>query len=318
MNIEGVRLVKIEQFYFRGQEDLAIHTYKWVPEDGCMIKGVVQIAHGMAEEAYRYKRFASFLVENGYVVYINDHRGHGKSAETAEQLGHLAERRGFEYLVLDMHTLTCIIKDEYPGLPVFLFSHSMGSFATQEYIMHYGEHIDGAIISGSNGKQGIMLSIGAFIAAKEVKKKGRKAKSPLLDKLIFGKYNKPFQPNRTPFDWLSRDNDEVDKYIANPFCGTVFTAGFFDDFMGTLKYIEEMKNIEQVPKDLPIYIFSGDRDPVGKNGKGVMKLVNTYKKVGLKQISYKLYPGGRHEMLNETNKEEVMQDVLDWINAQYK
>lgn len=301
------------EFYFKSKDNLDIHVYKWWPEDETKIRGIIQIAHGMAETADRYERFAKFLTDNGYVVYINDHRGHGKTAGEKEEVGYLGDKDGFQYLVEDMYLLTKKIREEYRELPIFLFSHSMGSFAAQEYIMHYGEVLQGAILSGTNGRQGIVLDLGLMVAKYEAKKKDRKAQSPLLDKLIFGNYNKQFKPNRTPFDWLSRDEKEVDKYIANPFCGTVFTVGFFHDFLSELKYIEAKENIYKIPKNLPLYIFAGDKDPVGRNGKGIVTLYNTYKNAGLKNVTYKLYPGGRHEMLNETNRDEVMQDTLAWI-----
>ena len=305
--------MKTYEFYFKGKNKLDIHVYKWEPEDGRKIKGIIQIAHGMAETASRYERFAKFLTGKGYVVYANDHRGHGKTAGEVSNLGYLGDKDGFRYLVEDMYLLTQKIKEEYKELPLFLFSHSMGSFAAQEYIMHYGEELKGAILSGTNGKQGILLDLGLLVAKRQAKKHNRREQSPLLDKLIFGSYNKQFKPNRTPFDWLSRDEKEVDKYIANPFCGTVFTVGFFNDFLSELKYIEAKENINKVPKDLPIYIFAGDKDPVGRNGKGILTLYNTYKQAGIKNVSYKLYPGGRHEMLNEINRDEVMRDTLAWI-----
>jgi alpha-beta hydrolase superfamily lysophospholipase len=303
-----------ENFTFKSEEGTEIYTYKWIPDESVSIKGVVQIAHGMAETAARYERFAGMLTDNGYVVYINDHRGHGKTAKKVENLGILAEESGFKWLVEDVHKLTEIIEKENPSLPIFLFGHSMGSFITQKYIMLYGKRLKGAILSGSNGKQGMMLNLGLFVAKGEIKKHGRNAKSLKLNKMSFGSFNNAFKPNRTEFDWLSRDNVEVDKYIKDPFCGSLFTAGFFYDFLNGLKEIENKENLMLVPKEIPIYIFSGDKDPVGKAGKGVDKLINSYKKCEVKDLTYKLYKDGRHEMLNEVNREEVMCDVISWLN----
>jgi alpha-beta hydrolase superfamily lysophospholipase len=286
-----------------------------MPDEGVKVKGIVQLAHGMAETAARYERFAGMLTRNGYIVYANDHRGHGKTAGTIENLGYLADIDGFDWLIKDLHQLTGIIKKENPGLPLFLFGHSMGSFAAQRYVMLYGNELDGVILSGSNGKQGIILKIGAFVAKNEIKKYGRRAQSTKLNQMSFGSYNNAFRPNRTEFDWLSRDNAEVDKYIADPFCGTVSTAGFFYDFLTGLMKIENKHNLRLVPQDLPIYIFSGDKDPVGKSGKGVINLYNRYTDNGIKDVTYKLYKDGRHEMLNETNRDEVMQDVVHWLNC---
>lgn len=229
-------------------------------------------------------------------------------------MGYLGDKDGFKLLVEDVCDLSKIIEEENPGLPLFLLGHSMGSFVAQRYIMLHGNRLKGVILSGSNGKQGIILDMGSILAKMEIKKNGRKAKSPRLDKLSFGSFNKSFKPSRTKFDWLSRDNDEVDKYIEDPYCGTVFTSGFFHDFFTGLKEIEKDENIRMVPKNLPIYIFSGADDPVGKAGKGVIKLYNRYKDYGIEDIQYKLYKDGRHEMLNEINRVEVMEDVIDWLN----
>lgn len=303
-----------KEFTFRSEEGTEIFAYEWKPDDKVKVKGIVQLAHGMAETGARYKRFANKLTENGYIVYINDHRGHGKTAKTVENLGYLADSEGFKWLVEDLHQLSGIIKKANPNLPLFLFGHSMGSFVTQRYIMQYGKELKGTILSGSNGKVGLILHIAHFLAKSEVKKNGRRAKSEKLNKMSFGSYNNAFKPTRTDFDWLSSDDAEVDKYINNPYCGTIFTAGYFYDFLTGLKEIEDKNNLNNVPKELPIYIFSGDKDPVGKNGKGVIKLFSTYKGVGIKDLTYKLYKDGRHEMLNETNREDVMRDVIDWLN----
>ena len=304
----------VENFKFKDKGDLEIFVYKWLPDVNVQVKGVVQIAHGMAETAARYENFASALTNDGFIVYANDHRGHGKTAGEVQKLGELGED-GFNAMVENMHELNEKIKEENPNLPIFLFGHSMGSFLTQRYICLYGSGLKGAIISGSCGKQGIIIDIARLIAKREIKKIGRSGKSNKLDKLSFGSYNNSFKPNRTDSDWLSRDNKQVDKYIDDPFCGTVFTAGFFYDFLGGIKSIADDKEIKNVPKDLPIYIFSGDKDPVGKNGKGVLKLVKTYKEHGIKDLTHKLYKNGRHEMLNETNKEEVIVDVIRWLKA---
>ena len=304
-----------ENISFIGEENLEIQGYKWHPENTQNIRGVVQISHGMSEGAHRYERVAKYLTDRGYIVYAHDHRGHGRTAKNIDSLGVLGKKDGFKHLVTDLHTLTKIIKKENENLPVFVLPHSMGSFVAQEYIMHYGDELNGVILSGTNGKQGIILDFGLWIAKQEVKKKGRNAKSYTMDKLIFGNYNKQFKPNRTPFDWLTRDEKEVDRYIEDPYCGEVFTAGFFEDFLSGLKYIGKKENKKSIPKNLPIYIFAGDKDPVGRNGKGIYDLVKDYEEVGLQQVTYKLYPEGRHEMLNEINREEVMHDVVRWLES---
>ncbi|MGL4362995.1 MAG: lysophospholipase [Cellulosilyticaceae bacterium] len=310
--------MKPETFYMTTKDGFKIYVYKWLPDETMHCKGIVQIAHGMAEMASRYEEFARYLNKHGYIVYINDHRGHGKSAPSIEKIGYLGEKNGFEKLVCDMYELTKLIKEEYKELPIFLFSHSMGSFAAQQYIMHYGEKIDGAILSGTNGKQGILLDIGLLVAKNEVKKNGRYEPSPKLHLLIFGRYNKKIKKLRTNFDWLTRDEKEVDEYIANKYCGTIFPTSFFEDFITDLKYIQKPSNINKIHKDLPIYIFAGDKDPVGNYGKGIKTLYETYKNAGIKNIAYKIYEEGRHEMLHEINRAEVMKDIVNWLDDKIK
>lgn len=301
-----------ETFSFKAEDGLEIFVYKWSPENNKKAKAVLQISHGMAETAARYEKLGEELTKEGYIIYANDHRGHGKTAKEVDKLGDLGEN-GFEAMVDNMHQLTEIIQKENPKLPIFLLGHSMGSFLTQRYICLYGKELMGAILSGTNGSVGIMADIGRIIAKREIKMIGRSGKSERLDKLSFGGYNRAFKPNRTKIDWLSRDEKEVDKYMEDPFCGTIFTAGFFYDLLGGLKLIANKNEISKVPKDLSIYIFSGDKDPVGKNGRGVLRLVKAYKKAGIKDLTYKLYKEGRHEMLNELNRDEVIRDLLLWF-----
>ncbi|MCB2339705.1 alpha/beta hydrolase [Clostridium estertheticum] len=303
-----------ESFTFEGKDGLEIFVYKWMPDVDMKVKGVVQLAHGMAETAARYEDFANDLTKNGFVVYANDHRGHGETAGKIEILGELGED-SFNSMVEDMHRLNNIIKEENMSLPIFLFGHSMGSFLTQRYICLYGSELKGVIFTGTCGKRAIIVDIGRIASKVEIIRKERNAKSINLNKLIFGSNNNFFKPNRTLFDWLSRDNKEVDKYIENPYCGAIFTAGFFYDFLSGLKSAANAREIKNIPNNLPIYIFGGDKDPVGKNGKGALKLVKTYENHGARDLTYKLYKDGRHEMLHETNKDEVTTDIIKWINA---
>lgn len=310
--------MKISNFTFKGEEDTDIYVYKYEPIEKENINGVVQISHGMAEEAGRYKKFANYLTDNGYIVYINDHRGHGKSAKNINSIGILAEKDGIHCIVKDLNKLTKIIKTENNGLPIFLFSHSMGSFAAQKYIIDYSEDIDGVILSGTNGLHGIEVDLGFLVAKVMSKIQGREKKAYLIDKLAFGGFNKKFKPNKSEFDWLSRDFKEVEKYIENEYCGAVFSNGYFYDLFKLFKEIRNINNLKKINSKLPIYIFAGDKDPVGKFGKGVIRLYENYKKVGIENVEFKLYSGGRHEMLNEINKDEVTNDTINWIKQNTK
>ncbi|MGL6105738.1 alpha/beta hydrolase [Romboutsia sp.] len=307
--------MKESNFKFKGQEDLNIYVYKYEPINNEDIKGIVQISHGMSEEAGRYRVFAKELVDNGYVVYINDHRGHGKTADNIEKVGILSKQNGIEHIVEDLKELTTIIKDEHKDLPVFLFSHSMGSFAAQRYITKYSNLINGVVLSGTNGIHGIEVDLGLRVAKFMSKTKGRNEKAHLVDKLSFGNFNKKIKNSKTPFDWLSRDEEQVKLYIDNPYCGVLFSNGFFEDLFENFVYIRNKNNLETIDKNLPIFILAGDSDPVGKYGKGIVSLYNKYNSMGIEDVSYKLYEGGRHEMLNEINKEEVYSDVIKWLDS---
>ncbi|QGU94036.1 alpha/beta fold hydrolase [Clostridium bovifaecis] len=301
-------------FTFKSKDGLEIFTYKWMPEEGVQPRAVIQIAHGMGETARRYKEVGERLTNAGYIVYADDHRGHGQTAKEIDKLGEMGDD-SFNLMVDDMYQLTQIIKKENSELPVFLLGHSMGSFLTQRYICLHGKELRGVILSGSNGSQGIIANIGSFIANREVKKIGRNSKSAKMAEMTFGGFNKGFAPCRTDFDWLTRDEKEVDKYIEDPSCGFGYTAGFYCDLLQGLKLIARKEEINKVPKELPIFIFSGDKDPVGGMGKGVLKLINAYKKAGIKSVEYKLYKDGRHEMFNEINRDEVIENLILWLET---
>lgn len=307
-------MMRYSDFYFTSKiDENEIFTYKFVCDENVTVKGVVQISHGMAEHGKRYEDFAKLLTDNGYNVYVNDHRGHGKTAKNLKSAGYLADENGFDCLVDDIHTLTEIIKEENKDVPLILFGHSMGSFASQSYAIKYGDEIDGLILSGSNGDFGGKLDLANIIVKFTCKIKGRKYVSEFIDNLFFGSNNKSFKPCRTDYDWLSRDEKEVDKYINDSMCGFKCTCGFFEDFIQGLKFIEDRENIIKIRKDLPILIISGDKDPVGNNGKGLLNLKIRYEKSGIEDVKCILYKDGRHEILNEINKEEVKEDVMKWI-----
>lgn len=300
---------------FKGQDGREIFYRSWLPENAGVLKAAVQISHGLAEHSARYEDFAENLVKAGFAVYAGDHRGHGMTAGNIENLGHFSDTRGWETVVADMRSLTEIIKNNHPGLPIFLFGHSMGSFLSRDYIFTYPGNIRGVILSGTAADPGLPGYAGIAIAGLQCLIRGRRTKSLLIDRLSFGNYNKSFLPNRTDFDWLSRDNSEVDKYINDPFCGSVSSAGLFYDLLKGIKKISKKSNFLKIPKDLPMLLISGEKDPVGNNTGGVIKVYNAYKKSGIRDISIKFYKDGRHESLNEINRSEVYRDVVEWLNS---
>jgi alpha-beta hydrolase superfamily lysophospholipase len=296
---------------FKGSDTKQIHAYKWLPES--QVKGVLQVAHGMAEHAMRYENFAKFLNANGYALYANDHRGHGKTAGSIEKLGYFADKNGWDLVVEDMYVLTQKIKEDLPSTPVFLLGHSMGSFLSRDYISKYGNELEGVILSATAGDPKLLGKLGVFVAKMQSLIQGKKNFSNLLDKLSFGEFNKSFKPNRTAFDWLSRDENEVDKYVNDPYCGTVFTSSFFVDLLSGILKINQIDCIQKVPKNLAVYFIAGEKDPVGDFTKGVSEVFHKFQKVGIEDVTRKFYLGARHEILNETNREEVYQNILTWM-----
>jgi len=291
-----------------------VYVKKWFDETK-QPKAIVQLAHGMAEHIERYDAFAQFLVENDIFVYGNDHRGHGKTGEKAGIHGYFADVNGFERVVEDLFEISQSIRSDYANVPLFLMGHSMGSFLARRYIQKYSDLIHGVILSGTGGNPGLAGKIGKYIAKRQMKRFGSKTPSDTLNKLIFGSYNKGFESN-TGFEWLTRDQVEVHKYMNDPYCGFVCTSGFFYDLMNGLEVIHLDSEIQRIRKDLPMLIFSGDQDPVGAKTKGLVKTIQQYKNNGITNIDYTFYPEGRHEMLNELNRDEVYKDVLNWIQQQ--
>lgn len=303
----------MKSFTYKSDDGVEIFTRKWESDSKTKPNAIIQIAHGMAEHIERYDNFANELVSHNFIVYGNDHRGHGITAQLNNCSGYFADEQGFEKVVRDMNLLTTIIENEYPGVPIILFGHSMGSFLSRRYIQLYGDKIAGVILSGTGGDPGIMGKIGQLIAAREMRKRGPQTPSPLLNNLTFGSYNKGFKPNRTEFDWLSREELEVDKYIEDPMCGGIFTSGFFNDLLTGIETINKSKNIMMIPTKLPIFLISGSKDPVGSNAKGVLKTFKAYQQAGMEDVTYQLYEGARHEILKELNKEDVIADIINWI-----
>jgi len=302
--------MRIIENWFRASDGQTIFYNEFLPEDP-QVKFVVQIVHGMAEHSERYAEFAGFLVKNGAAVYASDHRGHGRNAVKDEDYGVWVDKRIWCTVVDDIKILNDISAKNHPGVPVFILGHSMGSFLTRFFISSYSLGIKGAILTGSGSNPTTVLHIGKFIASLQCFFGGVEKPSRLLDKMSFGSFNKGF---KKPFSWLSRDEKIVEDYIADPRCGGIFSCSFYRGFMSGLILINKVKKARGIRKDLPMIFMSGAEDPVGNHGKGVKKAVEFYKNIGIKSVECKLYEGARHEILNETNRKEVYQDVLDWIN----
>ena len=288
-----------------------IHVRRCSPDGE--VRGVVQLAHGIAEHVERYDGFAAFLAENGYVVVANDHLGHGQSIGSEEELGCLMEEGGWKRLVIDMHTLCEKTAAEFPGLPYFLFGHSMGSFLARTYLIAYPEGLTAAVICGTGQQSGALVRAGRAMGRLEIRRHGADYKSELLNKMAFGAYNKGIEPQRTPCDWLTRDDAVVDAYIADPHAGFVPSAGLFTEMMSGIAFISDRKNLARMKKDLPLLFIAGEKDPVGEFGKGVKRAYAAFLAAGMSDVTLKLYPDCRHEVLNELCRDQVMSDVLAWF-----
>jgi alpha-beta hydrolase superfamily lysophospholipase len=279
------------EFSFTSSDGLRIAYGRW--DSRGPVRGVIQIAHGMGEHIQRYGEFIEALVSAGVTVYGNDHRGHGSTASSAKQFGDFGNG-GFDLLVEDMVHLSRIAKDENPNLPFILFGHSMGSFAAQQYVLDHSREIDALILSGSGALDGL----------------ARLATSAPEGSNVL---NANFEPARTPFDWLSRDTAVVDAFMNDPLCFAELQTKAFASFLGAAPELSDPLRLRNIRDDLPIYLFSGSEDPVGQQRDGVELLIRRYEKAGLYDISHDFYQGGRHEMLNEINREEVRERLLAWI-----
>lgn len=302
---------------FKSFDGTVLQCYLW--NDVKNPKGVVQISHGMAEHARRYDNFATYLNKNGYIVFADDHRAHGQTSTKQSSKGVKGYHKGDIYFdtVQDEVAITAYLKEKY-DLPVILLGHSYGSFVAQRYL-EFDNEADGVILSGSARMDAAILAGGAAISKLQYKLHGGEKTANLLDKLSFGNYNKPFKADKTDFAWLSRDKEQVKKYIFDEQCGYVMSIAFFNFFLNGLKQAYKSENLAKVNKDKPIGIFSGDCDPVGgKKGKFVTALYEQYKGLGVKDVTVKLYPEARHEILNEINNAEVYADFLARINEMAK
>jgi alpha-beta hydrolase superfamily lysophospholipase len=287
-----------------------IYSCSYTPGDGKEVKALIQISHGMSETAVRYAPFMQYLAGEGYAVFMNEHAGHGTHAET---LGYFSDQpHGLDYVVADMKALEDEMREQHPGKKVFLFGHSMGSFLSRKYITLYGAGLAGCILSGTAGKNPA-LPAGKILSSIQMKLKGPKSQGKLLSVIAFGTYTKKIQDPVNHSAWLSRDEELCKAYAKDPLCGFHFTAKGFRDMFELLGEVNEQDWYKKVPQTLPILLLSGEEDPVGNYGKGVIEVHDSLKSQGTKDLTITLYKEGRHEMLNELNKEEVYSDILTWL-----
>lgn len=283
----------------------------WIPEN-LNVRAVLLIYHGMAEHSRRYDRFATYLNTLGIAVYAQDHRGHGMTASD-DELGWFADKDGWFRVVQDGYELSLAIKENHPGKDLFLLGHSMGSFLARTTIVLHPALYQGVIISGTSASKGLLGKVGRMIATSHARRKGGKEPDALMDKLSFGAFSKPFQPQQTNFDWLSRDTNEVRAYIDDPLCGFMCSSQFFVDLLDGIAFANNPEEIAKIPKTLPLLFISGGMDPVGDFGKGVNKAAGLYKAAGIEDLTVEIIPDARHELLNETNRDEIQVLLALWL-----
>jgi alpha-beta hydrolase superfamily lysophospholipase len=297
-------------FWLTANDRSRLYVNQWMPEGPA--KAVVMLSHGMAEHSGRYARLAEALCGAGYGLYALDQRGHGRTADEGT-LGLYAETDGWNKVVGDLASLNQHIGQQQPGLPIILLGHSMGSYIAQAYLLHHSASLHGAILSGSNFQPVALYRAARVIARIERLRQGLRGRSVLIEFLSFGSFNKAFKPNRTAFDWLSRDPDEVDKYINDPLCGFRCTNQLWIDLLGGLQQISEASNLAQIDPGLPILVMGGECDPVSE-GKRLNSLADALRDAGCQHLQLTVYPQARHEVFNETNRDAVTADVLAWLD----
>lgn len=276
------------------------------------IRGIVQISHGMCEHIDRYLPFFRFLAGEGFAVCGNDHLGHGKSCQDSARLGYFAPEKGYQYLVEDLHRITLQLQQRYPGVPVFLFGHSMGSMIVRLYLSKYSSLLRGVVLCGTAGPNPASKA-GMLLCRQVIASKGEMAHSPRLYRLIFGSYNSRYDHPKTEFAWLSRDEEMVSAYMDDPLCGFPFTASAYLDLLSLQYYCNTRLWYRTLDQNLPMLLISGSMDPVGNYGRGILYIERQLARAGVHDLTVWLYPQARHELLNETNRDEVMRDVLSWF-----
>jgi alpha-beta hydrolase superfamily lysophospholipase len=304
--------MRSSSFTLIASDGVALGISLWLPES--QPKAVVQIAHGLAEHAGRYARLAAALTADGWAVYASDHRGHGRTAPAPEDLGFFAAAQGWRKCLDDLWRVNRRIAADFPGVPIVLLGHSMGSIMAQHFIAEHGDVLAGVILSGASGKPSPLALAGRLVARLERIRLGARGRSAFLHALSFGAFNKAFAPARTSFDWLSRDAVEVDKYCADPLCGFRASTQLWIDLLDAVGEASGRSRLRRIPKHLPIHVIAGGSDPVSAGTKTLEPLLTAYRAAGLERVTHRFYDNARHELFNETNREEVTRDLIAWLD----
>ncbi|MDD2978613.1 MAG: alpha/beta fold hydrolase [Hespellia sp.] len=307
-----------DEFYYPSKDgNTEVHTMEWKPEGE--VRAVLQISHGMVEYIERYDEFANFLCDRGYYVVGNDHLGHGKSIQSKSELGFFNEKYGNTCIIGDIHTLRQRTMKKYPNVPYFILGHSMGSALVRQYIEMYGKGLSGVIIMGSPVEHHkATLRMGRHICRILSIFRGWHHRSNLVTEMALGGYNKKFRQGSSEYEWVTSDEERLEQYLRDPLCGFTFTVNaYYQMFTGMLK-TKKKEGYAMIPKNLPVFFLSGENDPVGNFGKGVEKIYKRYRMLGMQDVQLKLYPGDRHELLNEKDRDQVYVDLYDWMEKRMR
>jgi len=303
----------IELTYPSVNQKSTVYAFRMEPQD--RLRGVVQIAHGMAERISRYFDFAEFLTDRGFVVVGNDHLGHGKTKADNEEYGFFGAFQDKNLLVEDMHQLTVMTQEEFGDVPYFFLGHSMGSFLLREYITLYGDELNGAIIMGTGNPSPTLTSLGLGVARFIGALRGDRYRSPFISNMAFGSYNKKIPDSKSPHDWLSSVKSVVEAFDNDESTGFRFTMNGFEHMFVNILFAISDQSFKRTPHNLPLLLIGGEQDPVGGYGKEVSEVAKKYRVAGVEDVTEILYPHDRHEVLNEANKETVYADILQWIDS---
>lgn len=293
-----------------------IHAVKWIPENGGY-KAVLQITHGMVEYIERYREFADYMTKQGFLVVGHDHLGHGASVTSEAEWGFFREGNPSDTLVADMHRLRTTVQKENPGVPYFMLGHSMGSYMLRKYLSIHNDGVAGAVIMGTGSVPDGTTKMGLFVCRLIAAFRGWHYRSKTLQSLSYSKPYKKFDLYGEHYEnsWLSKNTENVRAYYADPRCTFLFTVNGYQGLMEAVLYDNQPENVRKTPQELPLFFVSGKDDPVGDLGEGVMRVYNMYKDAGVKDITYRLYENDRHEILNETDREQVYADIAAWLSA---
>lgn len=309
--------MKKEEFYFlSANEKTKIHGIKWLPDH--KVKAILQITHGVTEHILRYEELAKYFTERKIAIVGIDLLGHGKSISKDMEPMYFGPKGSWNLVVKDIETCRNVIQKELPNIPYYLLGFSLGSFLARSYVIQYDNSIDGLILLGTGQTPILQIEIAKLLTNIEAKKANDDKTTPLIKKLTFDTYNQKFKPNKTDLDWLCSNEKSLNEYLNDPLRGEAFTIGLFRELLNGMKFTSKKQNIQQMNKETPILLLSGKEDPVGEFGKGVQRVKNAFQAVGIKDVTIKLYPKLRHDILHEEPKENIYKDIYDWIEEKLK